>query len=89
METLRSHCHTYQVYVNDSLSNFYRYNSPASTEESKAILFSPLRACVSVYVSLVVPFRVSLVPQSIFGFSFKTVLKPLLVTVAPIIPLCL
>lgn len=41
-------------------------------------------ACVSVYVSLVVPFSAS---QSIFGFSFKTVLKPSLVTDAPIIPL--
>lgn len=86
VETLRSHCHTYQVCVNDSLSNFYRHNSPASTEESKAILFSPLCACVSVYVSLFAAFRVFLAPQGIFGLSFKTVLKPSLVTVTPIIP---
>lgn len=67
METLRSHCHIYQEYVNDSLRNFYRHNSPASPEEAKAILLSPLSVCVSVYESLVVPFRVFLAPQSILG----------------------
>lgn len=46
-------------------------NSPASIEESKAILFSLSCACVSAYVSIVVPFSAC---QSIFGFNFQTVL---------------
>lgn len=83
VETLRSHCHTYQVYVNDTWATSIDNNSPASTEESKDILLFPLSAChcsCETFCSLCAC-------QRIFVFDFHTVLHPLLVSDAPK-PLC-
>lgn len=80
VETLRSHCHTYQVYVNDTWVTSTDNNSPASTEESTDILLFPLSAYVTVCVSIVAHFSAC---QRIFVFDFHTVLHPLLVSDAP------